>query len=281
MRLLGFRWGGDSFIGAVSEGVVQPLSPMDEFYADGCQTGDAGHELLDLRAVEQIPPVPQTARVFCVGVNYASHAEEAKIITGNDAPARPMIFGRWPSTLVVDGAPVPTPPNEGLDWEVELAAVIGQYVWCADEEHALDSVLGYTAFNDLSARHKQLMTSQFTLGKNADRSGPIGPVVVTPDEIGDADSLRLRTWVNGQVVQDANTAHMVHSLAEIIAFITDTVSLRPGDVIATGTPGGVALGNPSRCYLAPGDVVEVEIERIGRMRTPIVDRADLDPALLR
>ncbi|WP_255281233.1 fumarylacetoacetate hydrolase family protein [Actinomadura madurae] len=139
----------------------------------------------------------------------------------------------------------------------------------------MDHVLGYTAFNDLSARRKQTETMQFTLGKNADRSGPIGPVLVTADELPDHRDLRLRTRVNGEVVQDASTGDMIHGLPEIIAYISDTVSLLPGDVIATGTPSGVGASMDPPRFLNDGDVVEVEVEHIGVLRTPIIDRRDL------
>ncbi|MCP9953536.1 fumarylacetoacetate hydrolase family protein [Actinomadura madurae] len=223
-----------------------------------------------------VPFVPETARVFCVGINYLAHGDEAKRTGGIDLPKHPMIFGRWESTLVVDGAPVPVPPNEpGLDWEVELAAVIARPGFAVGAAGALDHVLGYTAFNDLSARRKQTETMQFTLGKNADRSGPIGPVLVTADELPDHRDLRLRTRVNGEVVQDASTGDMIHGLPEIIAYISDTVSLLPGDVIATGTPSGVGASMDPPRFLNDGDVVEVEVEHIGVLRTPIIDRRDL------
>jgi 2,4-diketo-3-deoxy-L-fuconate hydrolase len=173
---------------------------------------------------------------------------------------------------------VPVPPNEpGLDWEVELAVVIGTETWLADENSALGSVLGYTAFNDLSARTKQMETPQFTLGKNPDRSGPIGPVLVTSDELGDSagSGLHVETRVNGEVMQEGNTKDLIHSVAKIITYITDTVTLLPGDVIATGTPGGVGVSRTPKVFLTPGDVVEVEVERIGVLRNPIVDRKDL------
>jgi 2-keto-4-pentenoate hydratase/2-oxohepta-3-ene-1,7-dioic acid hydratase in catechol pathway len=272
---------GERWIGSVRDGRVRPLAPLDDFYAAGGDVPARSGGTLELAAVEQVPPVPVTARVFCVGINYVSHADEARPITGLDAPEIPTVFGRWPSTLVVDGAPVPVPPAEaGLDWEVELAVVVGRRAWAVDAASALDHVLGYTAFNDLSARAKQLQTSQWTLGKNADRSGPIGPVLVTRDEIPDPAGLWLQARVNGEVVQHAHTGQMIHGIGRLIEYITDTVTLRPGDVIATGTPGGVGLGRTPQRYLVPGDVVEVQVERIGTVRTPIVRRADLAPELL-
>ena len=136
-------------------------------------------------------------------------------------------------------------------------------------------MLGYTAFNDISARRKQLETAQFTLGKNADRSGPIGPVVVTADELPDPHRLHLETRIGSVVMQSGNTKDLIYDIPSIIAYITDTVTLKPGDVIATGTPAGVGLGMKPPRYLQPGETVEVEVEGIGSIRTPIVTRDDL------
>ena len=277
MRLIGYLENGTRHIGAVNDDKLIPLGTAADFYSDTRATLAApGGAPLRLSDVEQAPPVPITARVFCVGINYHSHADESKSVAGLDLPKFPMIFGRWESTLVTDGTEIPVPPNEqGLDWEVELAAVIADNVWAATEADALQHVLGYTAFNDLSARRKQVDTSQFTLGKNADRSGPIGPVLVTADELPDPGTLRIQTRVNGETMQDGNTRDLIFSVAQIIAYITDTVSLRPGDVIATGTPGGVGVGMKPPRFLTPGDVVEVEVENIGILRNAIVTRDDL------
>ncbi len=275
MRLVGYEVDGIRHIGSVADGLVTPLGTVADFYRARGAVEPVGGPL-PLSRLGQVPPVPQTARVFCVGINYKAHADEAKAVAGLDEPKVPMIFGRWESTLVTDGVPVPVPPKEdGLDWEVELAAVIGDEVFGAEEETALGHVLGYTAFNDLSARRKQLETPQFTLGKNADRTGPIGPVLVTADEIGDPHNLRLCTRVNGETVQDGNTSQMIHSVGRIIAYISDTVTLLPGDVIATGTPAGAGVSMDPPRLAKPGDVVEIEIESIGVVRTPIVSRDGL------
>ncbi|SFQ28083.1 2-keto-4-pentenoate hydratase/2-oxohepta-3-ene-1,7-dioic acid hydratase (catechol pathway) [Actinomadura madurae] len=278
MRLIGYKSDGVRHIGRLDGESVEPLATTADFYAkpDVALGQAGGTDRLPLAELDVVPFVPETARVFCVGINYLAHGDEAKRTGGIDLPEHPMIFGRWESTLVVDGAPVPVPPNEpGLDWEVELAAVIARPGFAVGAAGALDHVLGYTAFNDLSARRKQTETMQFTLGKNADSSGPIGPVLVTADELPDHRDLRLRTRVNGEVVQDASTGDMIHGLPEIIAYISDTVSLLPGDVITTGTPSGVGASMDPPRFLNDGDVVEVEVEHIGVLRTPIIDRRDL------
>lgn len=277
MRLVGFIVNGVRHMGSVEGDQVRDLGTAAQFWVDPAAgrsvKGGMTHALAEVR---QAPAVPETARIFCVGINYHSHAGESKSVAGLDLPKYPMIFSRWQQSLSVDGDQVPVPPNEpGLDWEVELAAVIGSEVWEGSAATALDHVFGYTAFNDLSARTKQMQTPQFTLGKNPDRSGPIGPVLVTSDEFGDPSGVHVETRVNGEVMQSGNTKDLIHGVGRIIEYITDTLTLLPGDVIATGTPGGVGVGRDPKVFLTPGDVVEVEVERIGVVRNPIVNRKDL------
>lgn len=276
MPLIGYLEDGVRHIGELDGDTVYPISTVEEFYQNPTTTPARSGEGMARSELTECPFTPETGRVFCVGINYLSHADEAKRGAGQELPKHPMVFGRWASTLVTDGTPVPVPPKEeGLDWEVELALVIKDKVWLADKESARDHVLGYTAFNDLSARKKQLATAQFALGKNADRSGPMGPALFLAHEIEDVDNLRVQTRVNGEVFQDANTKDLIHKIEDIIVWITETVTLLPGDVIATGTPGGVGLGQEPPRYLKPGDVVEVEIDTIGTLRNPIVAREDI------
>lgn len=277
MKLVGYVEDGIRQIGRLEGDLVVPLGPVSEFYDPASTAADPAVERRPLATLERAPFVPVTARVFCVGINYPSHGKEAKEVGNLDFPQVPMIFGRWESTLVSSGDPVPVPAYEGLDWEAELAVVIGKSGWCVDESEAMGHVLGYTAFNDLSARLKQTDTIQFTLGKNADRSGPIGPVLVTADEVGDPANLRVRARVNGETVQDGNTSEMFHSIARVISYISDTVTLLPGDVIATGTPAGVGHAMKPPRFLSPGDIVEVEVEGIGVLTNPIVHHEDLAP----
>ena len=272
MKLTGFDLDGNRHIGALEGDKVRDLGTAKAFYADtDAASAQDGGDLYTLSALELAPAVPETARIFCVGINYRSHAAESKNLAGLDEPKVPMIFGRWQQSLVVDGVPVPVPPNEpGLDWEVELAVVMSRQVWRAEEDTALDYVLGFAAFNDLSARTKQLETAQFTIGKNADRSGPIS-AVVTKDEVGDIRrGLRVTTKVNGELMQDGNTRDLIHGVGRIISYVTDTLTLLPGDVIATGTPGGVGAGRKPPVFLKDGDEVLVTVESIGSVRTPIV-----------
>ena len=182
----------------------------------------------------------------------------------------PAFLGRWTVSLVSDGVPVPVPAGEpGLDWEVELAVVVGPPLYRVHPDTALAGVLGYAAFNDLSARTHQMHSRLWTLGKNADRSGPISPVV-TADEVGDPRrGLRLQTRVDGEVVQDDSTSDMIFSVGEILGYLSGVMTLNPGDV-TPGTPQGVGFKRTPPRYLGPGDVVEVELERVGAVANPVV-----------
>ena len=277
MKLIGIRTGAQNAIGRLfDDDTVTGLSGITEFYADtdrwlalaAALEGGAQPRT----EIEEVPAVPPAARVLCVGLNYRLHAEEA----GLPLPRHPAIFGRWTASLVSGGTPVPVPVGEpGLDWEVELAAIVGHSMRRVQPAEAAAGVLGYAAFNDLSAREHQLHSALWTVGKNADCSGPISPIV-TADEVGDPRAgLRLRTRVSGEVVQDATTADMIFSVGEIIAYLSEVMTLNPGDVLATGTPQGVGFKRTPPRYLRPGDVVEVEIERIGVLSNPIVGSDDI------
>lgn len=276
MRLAAFDAAGTSTMGVVDGPSICSLCPVDDFYADvdgWLQRAAASTTGVPIRDVRLVPPVPTTAKVLCVGVNYRSHADEANL----ELPRAPNVFARWASTLVPPDTPVPVPPEEdGLDWEGELAVVVGRRLLAGTLEDARAAMLGFTCFNDLSARKFQMATSQWAVGKNADRSGPIGPAIVTVEDLSDVTSLLLETRVNGEVVQSAKTDQMIFKPDEVLAYASGCLTLEPGDVLATGTPEGVGfLRTPPR-LLGPGDVVEVDIESIGVLRNPIVDRAELD-----
>jgi len=181
----------------------------------------------------------------------------------------PVIFGRWTRSLVASGTPVPA-VDEKLDWEGEVAAVIAKPLFRARQDAVASAIFGYATFNDISARTYQRHTQQWTLGKNAVASGPIGSIL-TYDEVGNLkQGLDLRTSVNGEVVQQASTADMIHSLEKVVAYISEVFELRPGDVIATGTPAGVGAGHVPPWFLKPGDIVEVEVEKLGKIRNTIM-----------
>ena len=199
--------------------------------------------------------------VVCLGQNYAAHAAES----GSPPPPAPIYFTKPPTSVIGHRQAIPYPRGitTRLDWEVELGVVIGSGGRDIDEPSALDHVFGYTVFNDVSARDLQFRTSQWFKGKALDGSCPMGPVIVTSDEIPDPQRLRLRLSVNGVLKQDSNTADMIFSVARIIADLSAGMTLEAGDCISTGTPQGVGDGRKPPEYLQPGDSVEAEVERIG------------------
>lgn len=251
--------------------VLIPLTSVDEFYQDSATwLAASGDAPIARGEVTEVPAVPRTSRVLCLGQNYMDHVNEIKEV-GRKAPEFPNIFGRWPSTLAVHDGEVTVPPGDiGLDWEAELALVIGHTMGPTSEADAMTGVLAYTCFNDISARKLQKATSQWTLGKNADQSGPLGPEFVTADELGDPNDLRISTRVNGETMQDANTSLMMFKIPRAIEYITSAMTLHAGDVIAMGTPAGVGLGMDPPKFMNAGDSVEVEIENIGVLRTRVV-----------
>lgn len=271
MRFLGFLNDGIPTIGQVTGDSVRALCTVDDFYADVARwtTAEASGDAVAVGEITHVPAVPTTSKVLCLGLNYASHIEE----TGNERPEAPNIFARWYASLSCDGDEVPVPSGDDrFDWECELAVVIGAPMTDVSAADAMQGVLGYSCFNDISARGYQRRTRQWALGKNADRSAPFGPVVVTADEFGDPYGKRIMTRVNGETRQDGTTDLMLFRIAETIEFITGCTSLAPGDVIATGTPSGVGDKMDPPTYLSAGDVVEVEIEDLGVLRSHITSR---------
>lgn len=271
MRFVGLREDEDTVIGVVHGDAVTPLTPVRDFYADLPKWRAAATEVRTgerpLDGAPLAPPVPPSARVLCLGLNYRKHAEEG--VYG--VPDHPTIFGRWTASLSVGGVPVRVPANEpGLDWEGEVAAVVGAPLADAEPDEAEAAVLGYAAFNDITARTAQKLTAQWTLGKNVDGSGPMGPIV-TADETGPLSAgLRLTTRVNGTVVQEGNTRDLIFGVGEVLSLISRTLRVHPGDVLVTGTPEGVGYVRTPPWLLNDGDVVEVEVDRLGVLRTPVV-----------
>lgn len=218
------------------------------------------------------PSVTRPNKIICVGLNYRKHADE----TNAPYPEYPILFNKFNNTLTGHQHPVAVPKvTEKLDYEVELAIVIGKTAKYVSEEESLDYVFGYSAVNDLSARDLQLRTQQWLLGKSCDDFSPLGPYLVTADEVGDPQNLALKTIVNGEVRQDSNTSDMIFTCKQIVSYISQHMSLVPGDVILTGTPEGVIMGYPpeKQVYLQPGDVVTVEIEKLGSLTNHFVAEA--------
>lgn len=271
MRLMAYAAANEICIGVYRDGEVAEVAMRDQFYQDVATYTERilQGKISDWRVASEtraVVPVPLSAKVLCVGLNYRRHAEEA----GMKEPKAPDIFGRWSTSLIGNGEPSPIPArDEQYDWEGELAVVVGRRLRAASVNEANDAILGYTCFNDLSARGYQLRTTQWTLGKNGDRSAPIGPVIVSPEELGDPYALKLETRVNSEVVQSSSTKEMIRQASEIMAYVSGVMTLEPGDVIALGTPEGIGHACKPPRYLVAGDIVEVEIERIGVLRTPI------------
>lgn len=217
-----------------------------------------------------LPLIPQPGKIFCVGLNYATHVAE----TGREQKEHPAIFTRWADSLVADGQPLVRPPEtQRFDYEGELAIVIGRYGRRIPRAQAWDYVAGYSVFQDGSARDWQRHNIQFTPGKNFPATGGFGPALVTPDEIDDLGALRVQTTLNGQLVQDQPIADMIWDIPAIIEYCSGFTELAPGDVIATGTPGGVGDKRTPPLYMQAGDVVEVSIGAIGTLTNPVIDEA--------
>jgi 2-keto-4-pentenoate hydratase/2-oxohepta-3-ene-1,7-dioic acid hydratase in catechol pathway len=208
----------------------------------------------------------EVGKIICAGMNYRDHAEEA----GLDVPERPVLFAKWPNALVGPGDPIVIPSftNE-VDYEAELGVVIGRRTRDVEPEEALGAVAGFTCVNDVSARDLQFQDGQWTRAKSFDTFCPVGPRLVPAAEIPDPQALRIRCLVNGEALQDSSTAHMVFSVAELVAYASRGMTLEPGDLIATGTPAGVGFTREPPVFLRPGDEVTVEIEGIGALTNPV------------
>jgi 2-keto-4-pentenoate hydratase/2-oxohepta-3-ene-1,7-dioic acid hydratase in catechol pathway len=274
MRIVGIRRGDTVEVASLSDddAEVTVVAPLEQFWADA-----AGHlsrpstgPTLPAADVTFVPPVLPEARVICIGLNYLKHVAEGSF-RHEELPEHPTLFARWTRSLTVGGAEVPVPSDEdGVDWEGEIVAWVGKTLVDAKPEEALDAVVGYSTFNDLTSRRAQKLTSQWILGKNGDRSGPLGPMVPAA-EVGDLrDGLHVQTRVNGTTVQDGRTDEMVYTVGDTLALISRTFTLQPGDLLATGTPSGVGYARTPTWLLRPGDVVEVEVERLGVLRNTVV-----------
>jgi 2-keto-4-pentenoate hydratase/2-oxohepta-3-ene-1,7-dioic acid hydratase in catechol pathway len=245
--------------------VVPMGSDLTSYLLDGQREPDGKRRLL--ASVRPLAPVPRPEKIICVGLNYRDHAAEV----GRDLPTEPVLFGKYANSVVGDGAAVRIPRQTSeVDYEGELGVVIGRTTRDVARDVALRHVAGYTVMNDLSARDLQRRLGQWTRGKAIDDFLPMGPFLVTPDEVGDPQALAIRTEVNGEVRQHSSTAEMVFGVAELISTISQTITLEAGDCIATGTPAGIGSAHRPPRYLRPGDEVAVEIAGIGRLVTRMV-----------
>jgi 2-keto-4-pentenoate hydratase/2-oxohepta-3-ene-1,7-dioic acid hydratase in catechol pathway len=211
-------------------------------------------------------PIERPGKIVCVGLNYRDHAEEQ----GTELPSAPLLFAKWPNALIGPGEPIVIPSvSKQVDYEAELGVVIGERVRGVSEENALASVRGYICLNDVSARDLQFSDGQWTRGKSADSFCPVGPQLVLAAEVPDPQALGVRCVLNGEVMQDSTTANMIFTVAEIIAYASATMTLDPGDLIATGTPAGVGVFRDPPVLLKDGDEVTIEIDGVGSLTNPV------------
>jgi 2-keto-4-pentenoate hydratase/2-oxohepta-3-ene-1,7-dioic acid hydratase in catechol pathway len=222
-----------------------------------------------ISSVTMLPLIPNPGKIVCMGLNYADHAKEG----GNARPEYPSFFLRGNSSMVGHNQAIVRPKaSTQLDYEAELAVIIGKKARHLTADNALDCIAGYSCFNDGSIRNYQRKSSQWTIGKNFDATGPFGPCLVTPDELPPgAAGLRIQSRLNGKVMQDANTDVFLWNVVEALRIITECMTLEPGDVIITGTPAGVGYARTPPVWMAPGDICEIEVEGVGILSNPIVD----------
>ena len=280
MRIVHFEKGGVPGIAADDgsgwHGLTERESgfpgTLPELIGQGADLLRTGKSLLlsraiDLNTVRLLSPVPTPPKILCVGLNYDDHLEES----GLKKPVYPEIFARFATSLIAHGEPICLPPESlALDYEAELAVVIGRGGRRINRDRALDHVAGYSLFNDATIRDFQLRTPQWTMGKNFDGTGAFGPWLVTPDALPPgAHGLHIQGRLNGQVMQESSIDKLIFSVPTLIELISVAISLEPGDVIITGTPGGVGAARKPPVYMQPGDVFEVEIEGMGVLSNPV------------
>lgn len=279
MRLVNFRSSGRTEFGVQKDGWVQSLAPAGYrsdagFFAGGdaalesaraLLTGDG--ERLRLDEVQLLAPVLKPGKILCVGLNYRDHAIESKM----EIPEVPTIFLKLPNAVTGPGADIVLPGKVAQpDYEAEFAAVVGRGGRNIHREDWKRHILGYTILNDVSARDVQLATSQWTLGKSFDTFAPMGPAIVTRDEIEDPHNLDIQLSIGDDVLQHSNTRHLIFKLPELVEYLSGILPLEPGDVISTGTPAGVGLGRTPKRWLKPGEEIAIRIEGIGELRNRTV-----------
>lgn len=274
MRLVTVRLGGSTRAGRVDGDDVVLLDAPDVKAVLGGPDGlaraaDADGETVAVADCELAPVIPWPDKIACVGLNYRSHIAE----TGRDAPTHPTYFAKYARCLIGPNDPVHLPPasvSERVDWECELGVVIGRPVRHATPAGALDAIAGYTVVNDVSVRDWQRRSTQFLVGKTFEATTPLGPVLVTTDELGDGSGLPIRTTVDDVVKQDGNTADLVFGAVDLVVDLSRVITLEPGDVISTGTPEGVGAARTPPEFLQPGQTMTTSIEGIGDLVNPCV-----------
>ena len=280
MKLTTFFYKQKSLIGALVEDQVIPFDlkgslNMMQFLSGGSghqkqlqERIDSGKDRIDLVDVELLAPIPRPGKFFGVGLNYADHIAE----TGQEKPEHPTFFNKQSTCVIGPGQAIHLPRvSEKLDYEGELGFVIGRRCRHVTKEQAKNVIAGYLICNDVTVRDWQARSPTWTLGKSFDTHGPIGPWIVTPDEIGNPHHLDIKTWVNANLRQSSNTKHLIFDCYTLVEYLSTAMTLEPGDIISTGTSSGVGVKMNPRGYMKAGDVVRIEVEKLGVLENPVIE----------
>jgi acylpyruvate hydrolase len=282
MKLVTFVHNGSTRIGALvgADRVVDfsqadPLLPGDmigllrggEAALAAARKAAGSSQTLALADVKLLAPVPHPDKIICIGLNYSDHAAE----TGQPIPKFPIVFSKYSNTVIATGENIVLPrvSNE-VDYEAELGFVIGKTARHVSAANALEYIAGYMPINDVSARDYQTRISQWTMGKTFDTFAPMGPALVTSDEVGDPGNLAINLTINGETLQNSNTNKLIFGVPQLVEALTEVMTLQPGDVVSTGTPPGVGMARNPKRYMRPGDVVNITIEKLGTLSNPVV-----------
>lgn len=286
MKIATFSVQSEQHIGLVQDDQIISLTAlcpeefptcMKKFIERGSELRSRAEQLIEQRLnndaifklseVKILPPIAKPDKIICVVLNYFDHCKE----TGMEPPASPVIFSKYSNAITGHNDPIEIPINSTeVDFEAELAFVIGKEAKRVSEEEADDYVFGYTIMNDISARDLQFQDGQWSRGKTADTFAPFGPVIVTKDEVGDPHNLAISLELNGEIMQDSNTSNLIFTVPKIISFLSQSMTLMPGDLIATGTPPGVGMGRNPKIWLKNGDRMNVSIEKIGTLSNHVI-----------
>ncbi|MEE2776685.1 MAG: fumarylacetoacetate hydrolase family protein [Acidobacteriota bacterium] len=269
---------GDSIVDLTTAGLGADMTALieagPEALARAAEIVGGGDGRSTLAEVEILSPIAQPPKILAVGLNYADHVAE----TGRDAPIVPMIFNKQSTSICNPGDPIHVPrASHMVDWEGELGVVIGKRCRHVPAEKAAGVIFGYTIVNDVSVRDWQHRVPTFTMGKSWDTHCPLGPVIVTADEIGNPHRLELKTWVNDDLRQSSNTKHLIFDCYTLVEHLSTAFTLEPGDVISTGTPSGVGAAMDPQVWLVNGDTVRIEIQDIGTLSNPVIDEPEDTP----
>lgn len=266
MKIAQFYEGSRMQLGLVQDQTITPIDfegDMIDFIQSGKSLKLHEGKAIDLDRVTLAPPVSRPSKIICIGLNYRDHAEEQKL----KAPEVPILFAKFPNTLIGPKGEIAWEAKVSgkVDFEGELAVVIGSKIRHCDEAEALGGVFGYTCANDVSARDLQFKDVQLLRGKSMDTFCPLGPWIVTKDEIPDPNALKIQSWLNGRLMQDANTRLMIFNVPVLLSFLSRHLTLLPGDILLTGTPKGVGVFRDPPVFMQDGDEIAVEVERVGRL----------------